>query len=337
MSHEITRTDGLVLNAQPAWHGLGTVVEEAPSPYQALHLAGINWNVIEAPLSATTFTTDENGIETPIRVQVPDRTALLRDDTNEVLGIVSDRYEIVQNRELADVIYEVADSLDIKVESAGSLKGGQRVFFLVHLDSLGLDHGDDVVKQYALFRTGHDGKTEVSVRQTNVRVVCANTERLALSKDRGFGFRHRGDVMNNVQAMKKALTGVKADAEQFKVFAETAIATPMKTSEVNDYFDSVYEEVNGRIANESKNPKAFARYENTVREMRSLMHHEWNAKTIGTAWNAYNAITQYATHSAPTRRTNGISDDEARLVSRLDGRGDAYSGAAHKVLAEIMA
>lgn len=332
MAHEITNTDGLVLNAQPAWHGLGTVVEEAPTPYQALHLAGIDWNVIEAPLSATTFQTDEDGVETPVRVQVPDRTALLRDDTNEVLGIVSDRYEIVQNRELADVIYEVADDLDIKVESAGSLKGGQRVFFLVHLDSLGLKHGDDVVKQYALFRTGHDGKTEVSVRQTNVRVVCANTERLALSKDRGFGFRHRGDVMANVSAMRRALVGVKEDAEQFKVFAEKAIATPMKMDAVNNYFDAVYSKVNGRIANPDKNPKAFARYENTVRDMRNLLHHEWNAPALGTAWGAYNAVTQYATHNAPTRRSRGISDAEARLVSRLDGRGDDYSAAAHECL-----
>ena len=336
MSHEITRTDGLVLTGTPAWHGLGTVVEQAPTPYQALHLAGIDWNVVPASLSATTFTTDENGVESPLRVQVPDRVALMRDDTNEVLGIVSDRYEIVQNRELADVIYEVAEDLDVTVESAGSLKGGQRVFFLVHLDSLGLNHGDDVIKQYAMFRTGHDGKTEVSVRQTNVRVVCANTERMAIATDRGAGFRHRGDVMSNVRHMKAALGHISKQAEQFKVFAEKALVTKMNASQINEYIDEVYEEANGKIADENKNPRAFARYENTTREIRSLLHHTWNAPYYGTAWGAYNAVTQYATHSAPTRRTGGMSAYDARLVSTLDGKGDTYSRAAHKVLAATM-
>jgi hypothetical protein len=146
MAHEITNTDGMVLAGKQAWHGLGTVVEEAPTPYQALHLAGINWNVIEAPLSATTFTTDDDGMETPVRVQVPDRKCLLRDDTNEVLGIVSERYEVIQNREIADLIYEVATDDEITVESAGSLAGGKRIFFLCHLGTFGLDHGDDTVK-----------------------------------------------------------------------------------------------------------------------------------------------------------------------------------------------
>ena len=330
MAHEITNTDGMVLAGKQAWHGLGTVVEEAPTPYQALHLAGINWNVIEAPLSATTFTTDDDGMETPVRVQVPDRKCLLRDDTNEVLGIVSERYEVIQNREIADLIYEVATDDEITVESAGSLAGGKRIFFLCHLGTFGLDHGDDTVKQYALFRTGHDGKTEVSVRQTNVRVVCANTEAMALSKDRGVGFRHRGDIRSNIVHMQAALGDIKAKAKQFELFAEEALKTSMPTA--SDYFTNVYRTVHGKLPSRLDNPKAHARFVNTMAEWEGLRNHEWNAASAGTAWNAYNAVTQWATYDAPVRRTNGMSAHEARLVSRIDGRGNDYSAAAHKVL-----
>ena len=52
MAHEITSTDHLVLNKEAAWHGIGTVVEQAPSPGQALTLAKLDWKVEELPLLA---------------------------------------------------------------------------------------------------------------------------------------------------------------------------------------------------------------------------------------------------------------------------------------------
>jgi len=334
MSHEITNTDHIVLNAAPAWHGLGTIVEEAPSPYQALHLARMDWNVLEAPLSASIFETDDDGVETPVRVQVPDRKCLVRDDTKEVLGIVSNQYEVVQNREIADLIYEVAEELDVKVESAGTLAGGKRLFFLCHLDSFGLDNGDDEVKQYAMFRSGHDGKTELSVRQTNVRVVCANTEAMAMDADRGVGFRHRGNIRDNITVMKAALGSIKAKTHLFREFAEQARKTQMLNT--SEYFAKVYARVHGEVPNSIENPRAHARYTNIVDSWANLKGHRWNYESAGTAWNAYNAVTQWATHESPTRRTNGISSAEARLISRIDGRGNDYARAAHKVMAEII-
>tara|TARA_S200002703_G_scaffold24204_1_gene21018 strand:- start:2236 stop:3228 length:993 start_codon:yes stop_codon:yes gene_type:complete len=330
MAHQITKTDGLVLNKNRAWHGLGKVVEDAPSPYQALHLADLDWSVVTAPLHATTFLPDG---ETPLKITVPDRHALVRDDTNEVLGIVSDRYEVLQNRELADLIYEVAEAEDITVESAGSLNGGKRVFFLCHLDTFGFENGDDEVKQYAMFRTGHDGKTEVSVRQTNVRVVCANTEAAAIAKDRGVGFRHRGNILDNVRTMRMALGDLRSQALAYREFAERCMATPAPNT--SEYFNSVWMEVNK--VRPALNSRADSRRKNMIEAWDSLQRHEWNYNFAGTAWGTYNAVTQWANYNAPVRRTKGATMDEARMVSRIDGRGDAYSKAAAKVMETVLA
>ena len=72
---------------QAPWHGLGVRVEAAPSSEEALRLSGLDWNVIQQP------------IKTRGGVEIPGYKANLRDVDNQVLGVVTDRYRVVQNAE----------------------------------------------------------------------------------------------------------------------------------------------------------------------------------------------------------------------------------------------
>ena len=67
------------------WHGLGTIVMEAPASAEALRLAGLDWNVVQEP------------IYTGFKEQVEGYKANVRDTDRKVLGVVSDRYKVVQN------------------------------------------------------------------------------------------------------------------------------------------------------------------------------------------------------------------------------------------------
>lgn len=69
------------------WHGLGTRVEGAVSSEEALDAAGLNWDVVQEKLYT------EDGY------CVPGFYANVRDSDNKVLGVVTNRYKIVQNRE----------------------------------------------------------------------------------------------------------------------------------------------------------------------------------------------------------------------------------------------
>lgn len=69
------------------WHGLGTKVEDAPTSVDALRLAGLDWNVMQESI----FTETGDAIA-GYRVNIRDRD-------RKVLGVVSDRYKIIQNRE----------------------------------------------------------------------------------------------------------------------------------------------------------------------------------------------------------------------------------------------
>lgn len=98
------------------WHGLGTMVEEAPTSREALEAAGLNWQVIQKNL-----VTDSG-------IVVPGFKANLRETDQQVLGVVSDRYKVVQNEEA----FAFTDALlgeGVTYETAGSLQNGRRTWF----------------------------------------------------------------------------------------------------------------------------------------------------------------------------------------------------------------
>ena len=98
------------------WHGLGTIVMEAPASADALRLAGLDWNVVQEPVY-----TGHNEL-------VEGYKANIRSTDRRVLGVVSDRYKVVQNVEAfsftdellgAGVRYETAGSLQAELERTG--------------------------------------------------------------------------------------------------------------------------------------------------------------------------------------------------------------------------
>ena len=149
------------------WHGLGTQVMEAPTSAAALSLAGLDWRVIQKPL----LTYDE--------IPVPGFKANLRDSDNQVLGVVTDRYKVVQNEDA----FAFTDSLlgeGVTYETAGSLQNGRRTWILAKLPQRYIISGDEITP-YLVFMNSHDGSGAIKAAMTPIRVVCMNTLNLALS------------------------------------------------------------------------------------------------------------------------------------------------------------
>ena len=99
------------------WHGLGVRVESALNSADALEMSGLNWNVTQKPI----MTTSGN--------LIPGYKANVRDTDNRVLGVVTDRYRVVQNSEA----FAFTDALlgdGVKYETAGSLQDGKKIWIL---------------------------------------------------------------------------------------------------------------------------------------------------------------------------------------------------------------
>jgi hypothetical protein len=125
VAHEIDQTTGraaVFVTGEPAWHRLGTVIEQATTSAEAIGLAGLDWRVEQWPVRA--FDPDNNTTEAGI----PDTVANVRTDTKAVLGVVGRRYRVFQNHEAFDFMDGLVGDKLAMYETAGSLHGGKRVW-----------------------------------------------------------------------------------------------------------------------------------------------------------------------------------------------------------------
>lgn len=179
MAHNIDQTarqNGAAVYANtPAWHGLGVVLDHAPTAEEAISEAGLDWTVEKRPL----LFASPNGA-TPIEGTF----VTVRTDTEKPFGIVSDEYTPLQNAEAFDALSIVLQEAGLRYESAGALNGGSSIWLLArHPDRFEVA-GDEVLR-YVLLSTSHDGTGAVKIGETDVRVVCQNTLDLALGSKRG--------------------------------------------------------------------------------------------------------------------------------------------------------
>ena len=174
------------------WHGLGTKVLEAPASKDALQLAGLNWRVMQEP------------IYTAMEELVDGYKANVRDSDRKVLGVVTDRYRVIQN----DEAFAFTDGLlgeGVKYETAGSLQGGRKVWLLAHMPHEYIISGERI-SPYLLFSNTYDGSGAIKVALTPIRVLCQNTLNLALaSAKRSWSMIHTGDIREKMQEAKDTL------------------------------------------------------------------------------------------------------------------------------------
>ena len=200
-----------------AWHGLGQVVDEPMFVKDALRLCHADYNVglqQVVALSDELRSAMENGTfinAAMLKELLVDNTmATMRLDTNKSLGIVSDKYGIVQNEDAFKFVdmfcsgqFAERDNTPV-IETCGVLGNGERVFVTAKFpQSIVLDaKRDDLVDMYVVFTTSHDGTGSVRCMVTPVRVVCNNTLNWAMKNNIGrIAFRHSSKVMSRLDLL----------------------------------------------------------------------------------------------------------------------------------------
>jgi phage/plasmid-like protein (TIGR03299 family) len=149
------------------WHGLGVNVATAPGSKEALRLSGLDWKVAQRPAMTSDYR------------PIPGYKANVRESDGKILGIVTDRYKVVQNHEA----FAFTDALlgeGVCYETAGSLQEGKKIWLLAKLPDRYIIEGEEI-EPYLVFSNSHDGNGSIRVAMTPVRVVCQNTLNIALS------------------------------------------------------------------------------------------------------------------------------------------------------------
>lgn len=267
------------------WHGLGTKVMEAPDSEGALIAAGLNWNVIQEPI----FT----GENEPIRGY----KANIRDSDRRVLGVVTDRYKVIQNHEAFAFTDELLGQ-GVRYETAGSLQDGKKVWLLAHMPHEYIISGERI-SPYLLFSNTHDGSGAIKVALTPIRVVCNNTLNLALSTaKRSWSMVHTGDIRSKMQEARDTLFMAERYMDELGKEFEALRLKKLSDQKVMQYIEVLLPVEDGSTPQQIKNIER-------LREDMKIRY--FDAPDLqDTGKNAYrfiNAVSDFATHAKPLRRT----------------------------------
>lgn len=273
------------------WHGLGIRVEEAPGSREALELAGLNWKVFQKPV----MTQDGQ--------MIPGYKANIRDLDRKVLGIVTDRYRVVQNEEA----FAFTDQLlgeGVTYETAGSLQDGRRTWILARLPQHYIISGDEITP-YLVFMNSHDGTGAIKAAMTPIRVVCQNTLNLALSTARrSWSTNHVGAMEGMLQDAKDTLLYADRYMKELGKAIDQLSRTRLSDQKVYEYINTLFPLMDGATELQKKN---MLRLKEDVR----LRYFEApDLKHIGkNAYRFINAVSDFATHAEPLRKTQNYKEN----------------------------
>ena len=282
MAHEITSTDHMFSASRVTpWHGLGTVVDTAPTSAEALKLAKLNWSVLQAPVQY------EGAKFEKIRT-VKDRFVNYRSDNGQPVGLVGKNYNIIQNTEA----FEFTDALlgeGVKYETAGSLQGGSKIWLLASTPKekvLG-----DIVVPYLLFFNGHDGTSKVRACITPVRVVCQNTLNIALrDTQRSWAFTHSQHIKTKLQEATQTLQLANNYMSSLKEQSEILAKEKITKQELRDFVEKMFP------LDDAKTPNGVTRTKDKIERFRECFHAEDVSEFRGTKWGLILAMSDFTTH-----------------------------------------
>ncbi len=272
------------------WHGLGTKVEEALTSADALELAGLNWDVCQQPINTG-------------NQLIPGYKANIRSTDDKVLGVVTDRYRIVQNHEAFAFTDELLGE-GVTYETAGSLQGGRKVWLLARLPDSYKILGDEVCP-YMVFSNAHDGSSAIKVAMTPVRVVCQNTLNLALlDAKRVWSTIHTGDIQMKLTEAKKTLLLAEYYMDKLSDEAEELSAITITDKKVMDFIQEL-------LPTPEKASDAQMRNVDLLRTDLRLRYFEAPdlVNMPKSAYRLINAVSDFSTHVDPLRRSSTYQEN----------------------------
>ena len=292
------------------WHGLGTRVENALASDEALTLAGLDWHVIQRRV----YTADGTEVE-GYRVNV-------RNSDNRALGIVSDRYKVVQNREA----FKFTDDLlgeGVTYETAGSIQDGRRVWMLAKMPKRYIIAGDEI-EPYLVVMNSHDGSSGIKVAMTPVRVVCQNTLNLALNTaKRVWTTKHTENVKSRIYEARETLHLAEDYMAKLGKGIDELSRIHLTDKKAKDMMQEFFPE-DAAMSKVQRN--------NNRRMLNDMQRRYFDAPDLShVGKNGYrfiNAVSDFATHAEPIRRTRNY--DENLFLRAVEG--DSMINKAYKMV-----
>lgn len=273
------------------WHGIGTVVEECPNSKEALGLAGLDWQVEQKDI----YTDGEN--------LVPGYKANVRNSDQRVLGVVSDRYQVVQNEEAFAFTDELLGG-GVRYETAGALQGGRRTFILARLPQRFIIAGDEITPYFVIMNS-HDASCSIKAAMTPVRVVCQNTLNLAFrTAKRTWMTKHTSNIMERIDDARITLQFAEQYMKELGKGVDELARKRLTDKKVMEYMSEFFPVTADMTAAQRKNNLSL------LGDMKARYFDAPDLQDMGkNGYRFVNAVSDFATHAEPIRKTKNYKEN----------------------------
>ena len=245
--------------------------------FNVLQETGTNWSVNKLPLVAIDSETHFN-FKT-------ETFGLFRSDNCNWLGSVGNRYEVMPNSELAEIMVGIQDRFGGEI-LGGSLQGGKKIYYQMTLPNERI--GNDTIKRNITCLNSHDGTSSIGFGSTNTVVSCSNMFHRAM-KDLS-KFRHTMSASDRlavaVTEFQKALDSDRQLMDDFHKMSEIQIDQTIMQRVMSNVFGV---DVNASLEDTSSRKK------NQLINFERALAQETREKG-GTLWGLFNAVTYYTNH-----------------------------------------
>lgn len=212
-----------------------------------------------------------------------EKQAVVRDDNDVALGVVSPSYELVQNDDLKSLISPMISEGLLNVTTQGYLNKGAKVFIQAEVNKEFRVVGESY-KGLITLLNGHVGNASVAIGTTATRVICNNTFAMAY-KDIGEKYRHSLGVTERVLESTAIVNYVNDAMRKYSEYAETLAGARCTETQFKEAVEAIY------------GKKTESLRESFVDDLRG--NFRAGIGTEGrTMYDAFNAITQWNTHSS---------------------------------------
>jgi phage/plasmid-like protein (TIGR03299 family) len=295
---------------QLPWAGIttGQAGGDLLTSQQMLERAGLNWEVGIRPLwrqlSDGEFSQSKM-LET------------YRADTEDQLGTVRSRYELLQNREAFDFGDSLVDAGTARWAEAGQQFGGVRIFMTLLLEDEFMVLGQEPFKMYMFFSTSHDGTRSLTASLTPIRGFCLNQTNVIRANNFGrFTIQHTGSMKGKLEQAADSIRLAGSYSELLKAEAEKLASIKITDDKARYLITSLI-------------PQRRARRDDMIDGIVANYLTSPTAGDSGTGWRLLNGLTEYMDHIKPTRSGN------ARFEAITTGEGHQYRTRLVTALAEL--
>lgn len=306
MPHELDFSNGranMAYVGKTPWHEMGSELPVGADLKTWRKAAGFDWAVKATPVLYRARRSAKH------MHRVPDHKLLVRSDTQAPLSVVARRYKVVQPGEVLGFFEELVRGNGFTLETAGSLRGGNRIWALARVgDGANIVDGDKV-RPYLLLATSYDRSIATTAQFTAIRIVCNNTLKAAVG-DHGSSGRTSEPRVSiphaskfDAEAVREQLSIATSSWEEFLIRSRRLAAAKIDAGRMDAFLLDLY-----RVNPYDELAIEVARKTKAYRRITALFNGEGMGAAMAgkTLWGAVNAVTQYIDYERGISRDTGL-------------------------------